>query len=71
MNIFKWILLKLTFHRCFNLKISCRGITGIILKCDICERRYKIEWCDFSEIYRDAPWLLEKLVEETIKSKEK
>ena len=71
MSILKWILLKLTFHQCFDLKISSKGMTGIILKCDLCERRYKIRWDDFTEIYKDAPWLLEKLVEEVIKLKEK
>lgn len=71
MSILKWILLKLTFHQCLNLKISSKGMTGIILKCDLCEKRYKILWEDFPEIYKDAPWLLEKLVKEINKSKEK
>lgn len=36
------------FCRCIFLEKSCKGITGMILKCKDCDRRYKILWDDYN-----------------------
>ena len=47
-------LLKYMFHRCVLLKRSSKGITGMILKCEVCGRRYKIQWDDYQEMHKDV-----------------
>jgi len=48
MNIFKRL-----FHRCILLERSCKGVTGMILKCKECGRRFKIEWEDYVTMHKD------------------
>jgi hypothetical protein len=44
------------FHQCLLLEKSCRGVTGLILKCKECDRRFKIEWSDYDVmISRETP----------------
>ena len=47
-------IIKKLFHRCHYLERSCKGITGMILKCKECDRRYKIEWGDYEEMHKDV-----------------
>ena len=51
-----WILLVIIIIRsivrcdCMILEKSCKGVTGMILKCKNCGRRFKILWEDYAKI---------------------
>lgn len=38
------------FHKCFLLERRCKGISGMILWCHKCERRFVITWDAFNEM---------------------
>jgi len=42
--------IKRLFHHCLCLELSCKGISGLILKCKDCGRRYAIKWDDYKKI---------------------
>jgi len=43
--MFKWIF-HVCFNKCFYLERSCYGVTGIILKCSECGKRFKVGYKD-------------------------
>lgn len=46
----KWF--KRFFHCCILLEKSAKGVTGMILKCKECKRRFKIEWDDYVKMHK-------------------
>ena len=40
------------FHRCIILERSSKGLTGMILKCKDCGRRFKIDWDDYKKMHK-------------------
>ena len=43
-----------TCCRCFHLERSSKALTGMILKCKNCERRFKVSWSDYKSMHRDV-----------------
>ena len=41
------------FHNCLCLEFSCKGVSGVILKCKDCGNRYAIKWEDFEVLRKE------------------
>lgn len=52
-----WALAKIQHfkrHQCLTLVRSCKGISGMILKCETCGDRYVITWPEMVTLMKDV-----------------